>query len=355
MVHRHSVFEGMHKETLGGWITWSGSIAEADATKIIQHAFKKGINLFDPADIYSAGQSEVLLGQAIRGIPCEELVITTKLRGRTMQGENRQGLSRKHIMESITRSLTRLGLDYVDLDQCHSWHPTTPLEETKAALNDLVRKGKTLYLGCSNFNPGPVRAAATENVSCRPALRTAPSHRRTQAQAGHGFQTQGHRGLRACGHEAGSRTAKAEDGSGGGVGERHEPAPAYAATAVAGRPAASLHAPAQCGVQRDASSDHVLLDPGPHLVSGRAGQFRGGTVSHVVPNLDPRLAQAFWESRASVPLRPALHDQRATRTTTGAQPVGGVARDAGRLSRCAAHRHGRHGGLGRKRGSNAIQ
>ncbi len=150
----------MSEISLGGWITWGGSIGEADAIKIIQHAFKKGINLFDTADVYAAGQSEVVLGKAIRGIPREELVIATKVRGRTMQGENGQGLSRKHILESIDRSLSRLGLDYVDLYQCHSWDPTTPLDETMEALNDLVRQGKTLYLGCSNFNTEQVRDAA---------------------------------------------------------------------------------------------------------------------------------------------------------------------------------------------------
>src|ERR1043166_7064283 len=110
--------------SLGGWIAWGGSIAEAAAITIIQHAFKKGINLFDTADVYSAGQSEVVLGKAIRGIPREELVIATKVRGRSMKGENGQGLSRKHIFESIDQSLLRLKLDYVDLSQCHSWDAT---------------------------------------------------------------------------------------------------------------------------------------------------------------------------------------------------------------------------------------
>ena len=146
--------------SLGGWITWGGSVGEADAIAIIRHAFKKGINLFDTADVYAAGQSEVVLGKAIDGLPREELVIATKVRARTMKGENGQGLSRKHIFESIDRSLAHLGLDYVDLYQCHSWDPDTPLEETLEALNDLVRQGKTLYLGCSNFNAEQVRDAA---------------------------------------------------------------------------------------------------------------------------------------------------------------------------------------------------
>ena len=145
---------------LGGWITWGGSMAEADAVKIIRHAFKKGVNLFDTADMYSAGASEIVLGKAIADIPREELVIATKVCGVTMKGENGRGLSRKHIFESIDRSLARLQLDYVDLYQCHAWDPGTPLEETIEALNDLVRQGKVLYIGCSNFNADQVRDAA---------------------------------------------------------------------------------------------------------------------------------------------------------------------------------------------------
>lgn len=146
--------------SLGGWITWGGSVAETDSIKLIRHAFKKGINLFDTADVYAAGQSEVVLGKAIREFPREELVIATKVRGRTMKGENGEGLSRKHIHESISRSLLHLKLDYVDLYQCHYWDDNTPLEETMEALNDLVRQGKVLYLGCSNFNTEQVRDAA---------------------------------------------------------------------------------------------------------------------------------------------------------------------------------------------------
>ena len=146
--------------SLGGWITWGGSVAEAEAIAIIRRAFKKGINLFDTADIYASGQSEIVLGKAIADLPREELVIATKVCGRSMKGENGRGLSRKHIFESIDRSLARLGLDYVDLYQCHAWDPDTPLEETMEALNDLVRQGKTLYLGCSNFNAEQVRDAA---------------------------------------------------------------------------------------------------------------------------------------------------------------------------------------------------
>lgn len=146
--------------SLGGWITWGGTVSEADAIKLIQHAFKKGINLFDTADVYAEGRSEIVLGKAIRELPREELVIATKVRGRTMKGENGEGLSRKHIFESIDRSLKRLNLEYVDLYQCHSWDANTPLEETLEALNDLVRHGKVLYLGCSNFNTEQVRDAA---------------------------------------------------------------------------------------------------------------------------------------------------------------------------------------------------
>src|ERR1051326_7813817 len=84
--------------SMGGWITWGGSIAEADAIQLIQHALKKGINLFDTADVYNAGQSEVVLGKAIREFPREELVIATKVRGRSMKGDRKSTrLNSSHI------------------------------------------------------------------------------------------------------------------------------------------------------------------------------------------------------------------------------------------------------------------
>jgi aryl-alcohol dehydrogenase-like predicted oxidoreductase len=109
-----------------------------------------GINFIDTADVYTEGHSEEIVGKAIKGRR-DDIVLATKVRGRTSSDPNGEGLSRKHIMRNLEASLKRLGTDYVDLYQVHRVDPTTPLKETMAALSDLVRSGKVRYIGCSNF------------------------------------------------------------------------------------------------------------------------------------------------------------------------------------------------------------
>jgi len=138
--------------TFGGRGYWKnvGQVAQKEADELVNVAIDGGINFFDTADVYSEGWSEEILGKALGG-KRKDIVLATKVRGRTGPGPNDVGLSRKHILESCDASLRRLGTDYVDLYQVHSFDLRTPLEETLRALDDLVRGGKVRYIGASNF------------------------------------------------------------------------------------------------------------------------------------------------------------------------------------------------------------
>ena len=129
------------------------AVDEATAEPIVRRAVEGGITFFDTADVYNGGQSEVVTGRLLRKLfsTREEYVVATKVRGRTMPGENGYGLSRKHVLASIDESLQRLELDYVDLYQIHRWDNATPIEETMDALHDVVRSGKARYIGASSM------------------------------------------------------------------------------------------------------------------------------------------------------------------------------------------------------------
>jgi len=128
------------------------ALPESEAEPIIRRAVEGGITFFDTADVYNLGQSEVITGRILpKLLSREELVIATKVHGRTMPGENGRGLSRKHVLASIDGSLQRLGLDYVDLYQIHRWDPLTPIAETMDALHDVVKAGKARYIGASSM------------------------------------------------------------------------------------------------------------------------------------------------------------------------------------------------------------
>ncbi|HTO89763.1 MAG TPA: aldo/keto reductase [Candidatus Sulfotelmatobacter sp.] len=144
--------------SLGSWTTYGGSVANDDAIQIVRKAFDLGVNLFDTADVYVRGGAENLLGQAIVGLPREQLVIATKCMGRVWDGPLGAGLSRKHIFDAMDQSLRRLGVDYVDLYQAHAPDAGTPIEETLRAFEDLVRMGKARYVGFSNFDREPALA-----------------------------------------------------------------------------------------------------------------------------------------------------------------------------------------------------
>jgi aryl-alcohol dehydrogenase-like predicted oxidoreductase len=133
-----------------GWATPVGKIDVDGAREQIAIARDAGVNLIDTADVYSAGLSEEIIGQAL-GSSREEVLLATKVRMPMGDGPNDAGLSRHHIIRGAEASLRRLGTDYLDLYQVHEWDGHTPLEETLTALDDLVRSGKVRYIGCSNY------------------------------------------------------------------------------------------------------------------------------------------------------------------------------------------------------------
>jgi aryl-alcohol dehydrogenase-like predicted oxidoreductase len=130
-----------------------GRLGREEAQALVATALDAGVNFIDTADTYSEGESERLLGEALKNLkrPREQVVIATKVRGRVGAGINQVGLSRAHVLASIDGSLARLGLDHVDLYQIHGFDPVTPIEETLRALDDVVRSGKARYIGFSNL------------------------------------------------------------------------------------------------------------------------------------------------------------------------------------------------------------
>ncbi|MGJ9372779.1 aldo/keto reductase family protein [Nesterenkonia sp. CF4.4] len=145
--------------TYGNWLTHGSQIENDVATDCVHAALDAGITTFDTADVYANTVAEQVLGDALAGQRRESLEIFTKVYFPTgPKGHNDTGLSRKHIMESINGSLTRLGTDYVDLYQAHRYDHETPLEETMQAFADVVRSGKALYIGVSEWTAPQLRA-----------------------------------------------------------------------------------------------------------------------------------------------------------------------------------------------------
>lgn len=137
--------------SLGSWLTYGGGVAEQTARDCIRAAYDAGINFFDTANVYARGEAEKVVGGALQEYPRDTLVVATKVYFPMREGPNGSGLSRKHIREQCDLSLQRLGMDYIDLYQCHRWDANTPVEETILALEDLVRAGKILYYGVSEW------------------------------------------------------------------------------------------------------------------------------------------------------------------------------------------------------------
>jgi voltage-dependent potassium channel beta subunit len=146
--------------SLGNWLTQGRTLDQAATNAIVHRAIDLGINFFDTADVYHQGAGETALGEALTGaLPRREIVIATKCFFPFGHSVNDRGLSRKHITESIHDSLIRLKTDYADILQCHRWDPETPLEETVSAMGDLVRQGKILYWGVSEWSASQISQA----------------------------------------------------------------------------------------------------------------------------------------------------------------------------------------------------
>ena len=142
---------GMMSYGSNQWRDWV--LDEEQAKPFIKRALEAGNNFFDTADVYSLGESEKVTGNLLRhfGVKREHVIVATKVNNQMSKEVNDSGLSRKHIMDSIDKSLKRLQMDYVDLYQIHRWDDETPIEETMEALNDVVRAGKARYIGASSM------------------------------------------------------------------------------------------------------------------------------------------------------------------------------------------------------------
>jgi aryl-alcohol dehydrogenase-like predicted oxidoreductase len=144
---------------LGSWLTYGNQVDSDLSTACVRRAFELGVNFFDTADIYHLGAGETELGKALDGITRSDYVLATKCFWPMSDNPNDRGLSRKHIIESCEKSLRRLRTDYVDLYQCHRFDEETPLEETLRALDDLVRQGKALHVGFSEWTADNIESA----------------------------------------------------------------------------------------------------------------------------------------------------------------------------------------------------
>jgi aryl-alcohol dehydrogenase-like predicted oxidoreductase len=161
MEYRHLGRSGLKISEIayGNWITHGSQVEEEAARACVAAALDEGITSFDTADAYAGTRAEEVLGRALHGVRRESVEIFTKLYWPVGPGANDSGLSRKHIMESAHGSLRRLQTDYVDLYQAHRYDHETPLEETLRAFDDLVRQGKVLYVGVSEWRAEEIAAA----------------------------------------------------------------------------------------------------------------------------------------------------------------------------------------------------
>src|SRR5436305_6787801 len=161
----------------GNWITHGSQVEEDQATACVRAALDLGITTFDTADVYAGTRAEAVLGRALAGQRREGLEIFTKVYWPTGPGPNDKGLSRKHITESCNASLKRLQTDYVDLYQAHRFDPSVPLEETMLAFADLIRAGKVLYLGVSEWKADEItRGAALARELNIPLISNQPQY-----------------------------------------------------------------------------------------------------------------------------------------------------------------------------------
>ncbi|MCR2821537.1 aldo/keto reductase family protein [Lederbergia panacisoli] len=145
--------------SLGSWLTYGKSVEDNTAEKTIHKAYELGINFFDSANVYERGQGEIVMAKALKEFARESYVITTKAFWPMGDGPNDRGLSRKHVFEQLHNSLKRMELDYVDIFYCHRYDPETPVDETLRVIDDLIRQGKILYAGVSEWTAAQIEEA----------------------------------------------------------------------------------------------------------------------------------------------------------------------------------------------------
>lgn len=146
--------------SLGSWLTYGNAVENETAIQTMDRAYELGVNFFDTANVYNNGEAEKVVGEALRRHPRESYVLATKVFFPMSDRPNDSGLSRKHIRESVHASLRRLKLDYVDILYCHRYDRNTPVEETLRAFDDLIREGKVLYGGISEWTAAQIEEAA---------------------------------------------------------------------------------------------------------------------------------------------------------------------------------------------------
>ncbi|MEH7386745.1 aldo/keto reductase family protein [Bacillus sp. JJ1521] len=145
--------------SLGSWLTFGKTVDEKMAAKTVHKAYELGINFFDSANVYERGEAERILASALKEYPRESYCITTKAYGAMGDGPNDRGLSRKHVIEQVHASLKRMDLEYVDVFYCHRYDEDTPLDETLRTIDDLIRQGKILYVGVSEWTAAQIQEA----------------------------------------------------------------------------------------------------------------------------------------------------------------------------------------------------
>lgn len=145
--------------SLGTWLTFGNQVDPDLAERLVRLAFERGVNFFDTADVYNNGQAEEMLGKVLRHLRRSHFIVATKAFWPMSEAPTDRGLSRKHLFDSVEASLERLGLKYVDIFYCHRYDPETPLIETLQALEDLIRLGKILYWGTSEWEADQISEA----------------------------------------------------------------------------------------------------------------------------------------------------------------------------------------------------
>ncbi|HEY7133734.1 MAG TPA: aldo/keto reductase, partial [Acidimicrobiia bacterium] len=144
---------------LGSWLTYGASVSDDVASACIHRAYDDGVNFFDTANGYARGRAEEVVGKVLADFRRESFVLATKVFFPMSRRPNDSGLSRKHVFEQAHQSLRRLGVDYIDLYQCHRYDRETPLDETCRIMDDLVRQGKVLYWGVSEWSADQIARA----------------------------------------------------------------------------------------------------------------------------------------------------------------------------------------------------